>query len=99
MLAEGTRPRVELLNGVGGVGITQRVAGIVVPAGGEVTLTGNVPGFGVNRTRVVYYRPEARAAAARLAKALRVGEVVPAADAIDVVDVTIIVGRDFERSR
>jgi LytR cell envelope-related transcriptional attenuator len=95
VIAKGQRPRVEVLNGVGAVGLTQAVATKVVPAGGEVTLTGNVPGFGVAQTKVVYYRDDARRAAQRLAAALGVGRVVRGADAIDVVDVTVIVGKDF----
>jgi hypothetical protein len=97
VIAQGRRPRIEVLNGVGGVGLTQGVASRVVPAGGEVTLTGNLPGFGVKVTRVVYYRKNGLAAAKRMAAAMGVGKVVRAADAIDVVDVTIIVGKDFER--
>jgi hypothetical protein len=96
LISDAPRPRVEVLNGAGGVGVTQDVAAMVVPAGGEVTLTGNVPGFGVEATRVVYYRKQGAAAAKRLAKALGVGSVVRAASAIDVVDVTIIVGKDFQ---
>jgi hypothetical protein len=98
VIAQGKRPRVEVLNGAGAVGLTQAVAAKIVPAGGEVTLTGNVPGFGVERTRVVYYRDGARRAARRLAAALGVGRVVRAADAINVVDVTVIVGKDFRTS-
>jgi polyisoprenyl-teichoic acid--peptidoglycan teichoic acid transferase len=98
LIATGQRPRVEVLNGVGAVGLTQAVAAKIVPAGGEVTLTGNVPGFGVKRTQVVYYRDDARRAARRFAAALGVGRVVAAADAIDVVDVTVIVGKDFPTS-
>jgi hypothetical protein len=95
VIAKGARPRIEVLNGVGDVGLTQAVALRVVPAGGEVTLTGNLPGFGVDTTRVVYYRKNGRAAAKRMAAALGAGKVVRAADAIDVVDVTIVVGQDF----
>jgi hypothetical protein len=98
VIANGKRPRVEVLNGVGAVGLTQAVAAKVVPAGGEVTLTGNVPGFGVKRTKVVYYRDGAERTARHLAAALGVGKVVRAADAINVVDVTVIVGKDFRTS-
>jgi hypothetical protein len=67
-----------------------------VPAGGEVTLTGNLAGFGVRTTRVVYYRKNGRAAAQRMAAALGVGKVERATNAIDIVDLTIVVGKDFE---
>ncbi len=95
LISAQTRPRIEVLNGIGDVGITQTVATRVVPAGGEVTLTGNVPGFGVTTTRVLYYRPNGLAAAKRFARAIGAHHVVKATDAMDVVDVTIIVGSDF----
>jgi LytR cell envelope-related transcriptional attenuator len=99
MLAEGTRSRVQVLNGTGDVGITQRVAGRVVPAGGQVTLTANAPGFGVRRTLVVYYRASALPAARRLARALGVGTVARSAEDVDVVDITVVVGEDFTGTR
>jgi hypothetical protein len=98
LIAPGTRPRVQLLNGVGDVGVTQQVAARVVPAGGEVTLTGNVANFGVRTTLVVYYDPSQLAAAKRLAAALGVGKVAHSAESIDVVDITIVVGKDFTQS-
>jgi len=87
----GERPRVEILNGTGAVGVAQGAAAKVVPAGGEVTLTGNVPGFGVATTQVVYYRDAQRADAQRL---LGCGVLKKATTAIGVVDVTVIVGAD-----
>ncbi|MCU1430346.1 MAG: transcriptional regulator [Actinomycetia bacterium] len=99
-ISHHARPHVEVLNGVGDVGITQSIAYRVVPAGGAITLTGNVPGFGVSTTRVLYYRKNGLAAARRFAKALGVGRVVRATNVMDVVDVTIVVGTDFlQRSR
>lgn len=90
------RPRVEVLNGTGGVGVTEAIAALVVPAGGEITLTGNVPDFGVEQTQVVYYRDEDAAAAGHLAAALGDVPVSKASEPIGVVDVTIVVGADFE---
>jgi hypothetical protein len=90
------RPRIEILNGTGEVGVAQRVADKVVPAGGEVRLTGNYPGFGVRETRVVYYRDEGRPVAERMLKVIGVGgQPRKAEEPLDVVDVTIIVGSDF----
>jgi hypothetical protein len=93
-LDAGRRPRVEILNGTGAVGLAQGISAHVVPAGGQVTLTGNVPGFGVAKTQVVYYRSHDRAAARRMLAALGCGALKAAGTPIGVVDVTIIAGAD-----
>jgi hypothetical protein len=93
-LVVGTRPKVEILNGTGAVGVAQRTAAAVVPAGGEVTLSGNVPGFGLGETQVVYYRAGAQAAAQRLLDALGCGKLKRSTGGFKVVDVTILVGAD-----
>ena len=90
----GKRPRVEILNGTGAVGVTQGAARRVVPAGGRVALTGNVPGFGVAATQVVYYRDADKPAAQKLLSALGCGSLRKAKRPINVVDVTVIVGAD-----
>ncbi len=90
----GKRPRVELLNGTGAVGVTQGAAQRIVPAGGRVALTGNVPGFGVAATQVVYYRDADKSTAQRLLSALGCGSLRKARRPIGVVDVTVIVGAD-----
>jgi hypothetical protein len=90
----GHRPRVEILNGTGAVGVAQATAGVVVPAGGEVTLSGNVPGFGLQQTQVVYYDPSQRRAAQGLLDAIGCGVLKRSATGFNVVDVTILVGAD-----
>ena len=95
LLGGEPRPRIEILNGTGAVGVTQSVAAAIVPDGVEVTLTGNLPGFGAAETQVVYYRDEHRATAEMLAGSLGVGHVARAARPVDVIDVTIIVGADM----
>ncbi len=92
---DGARPRTEIRNGTGEVGVTVRAAEIVVPLGAEVTLTGNVRGFGVAETTVQYHRPEAREAAAELAQALGGVPVGRADPVLGSVDITIVVGADF----
>jgi len=92
---EGARPRVEILNGVGTVGLAQAVAARVVPAGADVRLTGNWPGFGVGATQVVYYRDRDRRAAQVILDAVGVGTVRKAGRAVGITDITIIVGPDF----
>jgi hypothetical protein len=91
----GRRPKVEILNGVGEVGISPRAARLIVPDGFEVRLTGNVPGFGVRTSEVVYYRDRDLQAARRVAALLGVGRVAKADTELDVVDLTIVVGQDF----
>jgi hypothetical protein len=90
----GRRPRVEVLNGTGAVGVAQATAAAVVPAGGEVTLSGNVPGFGLDQTQVVYYDASRKAAAQRLLDALGCGVLKRSDGGFAVVDVTILVGAD-----
>jgi hypothetical protein len=95
MITTAHRPRVEILNGTGAVALTQTVTARIVGAGGEITLTGNVPGFGVKHTTVVYYRSDAIPAAKRIAAALGVGSVALGNVPLDVVDVSVVVGADF----
>ena len=59
-----------------------------------MTLTGNVPTFGVADTQVVYYRDADRGEAQRLLAALDCGSLKKADRAIGVVDVTIVAGAD-----
>jgi hypothetical protein len=92
---DGRRPRVEILNGTGVVGLTQQMAAVVVPAGGNVIETGNVPGFNQPVTRVVYYRDAERPVAEALQRAIGTGEVLREANDIKVFDVTVIAGADF----
>ncbi|MDQ1467279.1 MAG: hypothetical protein QOH10_1694 [Actinomycetota bacterium] len=99
LLSTGKRPRVEILNGTGAIALTQAVARKIVPAGGEITLTGNVPGFGVRHSSVVYYRRADLPAARKVAAALGVGTVALGNVPIDVVDLTVVVGADFRTTR
>ncbi len=94
---DGPRPRIELLNGVGTAGLTQRVARIVIPHGGYVSLTNNVEGFGQRVTRVLYYQPSDYATARRFAKVLGVTSVVFGSPPVDSVDITVVIGSDFLR--
>jgi hypothetical protein len=92
---DGSRPRVEILNGVGTVGLAQAVAARIVPVGAEVRLTGNWPGFGIPATQVVYYRDRDRDAAQVILDAVGVGTLRKARRAVGITDVTIVVGADF----
>jgi hypothetical protein len=90
-----TRIRTQILNGTGAVGLAQRVADRLVPGGIEVKLTGNAGRLDYAETQIVFYKPSAEAAAQRVQKALGVGKLVLSRNPLDVVDVTVIVGKDF----
>lgn len=92
----GKRPRLQLLNGTGAVGLAQEVAACVVPAGYEVVLTDNVPGFGVARTEVIAQNRGDVEAAQRLVGVLGIGKAGRAARASDLFDVTVVIGADFQ---
>ena len=95
-LGDGSRPRAELRNGTGTVGLTQAVSRFVVPIGVEVAHTDNVPGFGKDETIVQYYDGEHEATAQAVVDALGVGRAERVNEQIDFVDLTVIVGADFE---
>lgn len=91
---KGERPRVEILNGTGALGAAQAVADAVVPAGGKVTLTGNLPGFGLPTTQIVYYRDEWREAAQRIVDGMGCGSLRRETRDPKIADVTVLVGFD-----
>ncbi len=93
-LGDGDRPRVEILNGTGALGVATAVAEKVIPAGGKVTLTDNVRGFGVPETQVVYYQDRWRRSAQRLLDAMGCGSLRRAGRDVKIADVTIVVGSD-----
>ncbi|HVL64542.1 MAG TPA: LCP family protein, partial [Actinomycetota bacterium] len=92
---------VQILNGNGVPGIGQEAAERLVGNGFRVALTGNAPRLDYKRTLIVTYdRSEAGLDAARRAKALlRVGRVQVSAQEQGSVDLTIVIGKDFLRSR
>jgi hypothetical protein len=88
------RPRIQILNGTGAVGLADAVRN-KLGAGFDVRLTGNASTFDREMTEVVFYDRDEQAAAERVRTALGVGELVFSRRPLDVVDVTIIVGKDF----
>lgn len=88
------RPRIQILNGTGAVGLADAVR-TRLGAGFDVRLTGNASSFDKARTEIVFYDREEQQAAERVRQALGVGDLVFSRNALDVVDVTIIVGEDF----
>lgn len=90
----GARPRVQILNGTGAVGLADAVRN-KLGAGFDVRLTGNAATFDRVKTEVVFYDRDEQPVAERVRSALGVGELVFSRRPLDVVDVTIIVGKDF----
>lgn len=95
LVPDGDRPRVELRNGAGLVGVTAGVAEALMPLGIEVTLTGNIPGFGVANTSVAYHRDENRDAAQEISDILGGAPVGHANPELGSVDVTVVIGADI----
>ncbi len=90
-----SRPRVQVLNGTGGVEVAPKIADKLVPAGMQVTLTGNADRFDYTQTQIVFYDRSKQAVAERVRKALGTGRLVLSLNPLDVVDVTVIVGKDL----
>ncbi|HSH61403.1 MAG TPA: LCP family protein, partial [Acidimicrobiales bacterium] len=88
------RPRVQVLNGTGAVEVADAVRA-KLGAGFDVRLTGNAANFAYERTEIVFYDRDQEAVADRLRQALGVGALVLSRRPLDVVDVTVIVGKDF----
>lgn len=91
------RPRIQILNGTGAVGLAEAVRN-KLGAGFDVRLTTNAATFDHATTEVVYYDRAKEAMAKRVRDALGVGTLVFSRNPLDVVDVTIIVGKDFSTS-
>ena len=88
------RPRVQILNGTGAIGLADAVRDKLGPAF-DVRLTGNAGTLDHAQTEVVFYRREKQPVAERVRRALGVGNLVLSRRPLDVVDVTIVVGKDF----
>jgi NAD(P)-dependent dehydrogenase (short-subunit alcohol dehydrogenase family) len=92
---------VQILNGNGVPGIGQEVAQRLIAHGFRVLLTGNAQRLDYKKTLIVTYdsSPQGQAMAERARELLGVGVVQVATQRQDIVDLTIVVGRDFLRAR
>jgi hypothetical protein len=92
--------RVQILNGNGVPGIGEKVAQRLRGEGFRVILSGNARRLDYTKTLLVTYDSsnEAEAAARRARELVGVGEVQIAAQGQGIVDLTIVVGRDFLRA-
>lgn len=93
--APGRGARVQILNGNGEPEIGLAVADLLVPAGFRIADTGNASSFGFSRTRIVVYRETDLPIAQRIRALLGVGTIEISRTQQTIVDLTIVVGRDF----
>lgn len=95
LLGGAVRPRVEILNGVGGVGVAQAVTARLLRSGVEVVISGNANHFGYAQTVVFYDKAEDRRTAERIVAALGVGK-IQRLRPVSSASVSVIVGADFK---
>lgn len=100
-LAVNERPRVEIRNGNGRPELGEQVASILVPAGMKIEVTGNARSFDFPSTRIVVYGDDEASLSLgrRVRELLGIGEVEIGRRGQTVVDVTIVVGKDFSKRR
>lgn len=93
--------RVQILNGNGVPGIGQEVATKLVGEGFRVILSGNARRLDHEQTLIIVYdsTAESRGLAERAKELLGVGEVQVSTQDQGIVDLTIVVGKDFLRTR
>jgi len=93
----GEQIRVQILNGNGLPNTAQAVAERLVGEGYKVVLSGNANRLDYDTTQIVIYEstPEAQAAGERAGELLGVGNLQVSVNQQGIVDVTIVVGKDF----
>jgi hypothetical protein len=87
-------PQVEVLNGSGVPELAQRAAGELRRRGLDVVAVGNADASDYEHTLVLQRRGR-RGVADQVARALGRGQVVQQLDATLLVDVTVVLGRDY----
>ena len=91
--------RIQILNGNGIPGVGGKVAEVLVPKGFRVVLDGNAKNFEYSTTQILVYSSskDALAVGAEIRDILGVGEVVVSRQRQTVVDVTVVVGKDYPK--
>jgi polyisoprenyl-teichoic acid--peptidoglycan teichoic acid transferase len=89
--------RVEVLNGNGRPGIGQEVAKRLVPKGYRVVLDANAKSFDYETTQIVIYSDskQAQSIGRDIRETLGVGDIVLSRQRQTVVDVTVVIGKDY----
>lgn len=93
-----SRIRVGILNGNGGVGVTEEAARLLIPGGYRVVYTENADNFEYNETLIVFYRTPDERVARDIQSRLGRGKLVFNTEIQDVVDILIVLGKDFPGS-
>jgi len=93
--------RVQVLNGNGVPGIGQEVSKRLIDAGFRVVLTGNARRLNYQTTLIITYDASeaGQALAERARKLVGVGQVQVSEQSQGIVDLTIVIGKDFLRTR
>jgi hypothetical protein len=92
---DNQRVRVRLLDGVGRPGLAVEAAQLLVPAGAEIAIIGNADRFGYDASAVRYSDDALTATADVMLGALGFGSTERGTALDDVVDLTIVLGKDF----
>jgi len=90
------RLRARVLDGTGTEGTAESAARVMVPAGAEIAIIGNAGSFDHEEVVLQYYDPAERDQAQRLLDSLGGGRLVLRESVTDSVDVTVIVGSNFD---
>ncbi|MDY7100946.1 MAG: LytR C-terminal domain-containing protein [Actinomycetota bacterium] len=90
------RLRVRLLDGSGSSERALAASLDLVPAGAEITVFGNADSFDVAESEVIYHREGIEDRAAALADAIDADRLVFVESSDTLVDVTVIIGADYE---
>lgn len=93
------RVRLGILNGNGGVGVTEEVANILIPEGYRVVFTENADHFNYMETQIVFGRTPFEDVARDIQRKLGTGKLVFNRSPQDVADIIVVVGKDFPPSR
>jgi hypothetical protein len=93
------RLRIGILNGNGGVGVSEEVAKRLIPHGYRVVYTENADRFDYAETQIIFYRTPDERVAREIRSTLGVGRLVLNHQMQDVVDILIVVGRDYPVGR
>ncbi|MCA1840578.1 MAG: LCP family protein [Actinobacteria bacterium] len=93
--------RIEILNGNGQPGLGAEVSQLLIPKGFRVILDQNAKSFDYDATQIVVYSSSktAMAVAQEVRSALGVGEIIVSKQQQSVVDVTVVVGKDYLKKK
>ncbi|QBI18648.1 LytR family transcriptional regulator [Egibacter rhizosphaerae] len=98
--ADGESVRLQVLNGVGTAGVGAEVERRIEDPRFRITLTGNAASFDIQETQILVYDEEddTRDAAETLRDDLGVGTIRVSRQPQSVIDLTVVVGADFEEA-